>query len=262
MLTVYSQNVWNHFPTSFRNNLIRTLIDDFDADLCAFQECGPETIRVGEASLPSLMRNDYDEVCPEYADRNFTPIFYKRDKFSITDSGYFLFDGMNDCDSKSVTWAVFLDKITGKSFGFVSTHFWWMFESEKDDLQRIENVRQLKEICDTLVEKYSVPVIVCGDINSGVNKPQGEGAYQEMLKKGFSDIRYTAEETTDAFTHHDYPEMNERGNYVKGTMPTGNLDYIFTYGKKKAKAKKFDVMTTQEALNSSDHCPLVAWFEK
>ena len=33
------------------------------------------------------------------------------------------------------------------------------------------------------------------------------------------------------------------------------------YPEKTAEAKKFDVVTSEKALNSSDHCPLVAWLE-
>ena len=103
MITFYSQNVWNYNPSEYRNKLIRSLVSDFDADICSFQECGLTTNRVGECPLPSLMADTYEEVCKEFADRNFTPVFYKKEKFNLIDSGYVLYEGLNDVNSKSIT---------------------------------------------------------------------------------------------------------------------------------------------------------------
>ena len=261
MITFYSQNVWNYNPSEYRNKLIRSLVSDFDADICSFQECGPTTNRVGECPLPSLMADTYEEVCKEFADRNFTPVFYKKEKFNLIDSGYVLYEGLNDVNSKSITWAVLEEKLSSKKFAVISTHFWWMFESEKDNEQRLKNVDQLKAVCDDIIKKYDVLVIIGGDLNNGKNSDQGDRPYRYMLQKNFSDVRITAKETTDEYTHHDYPVLNEEGIYENGPFPVRNLDYIFTYGEKTAEAKKFDVITSQKALNSSDHCPLIAWLE-
>ncbi len=261
MITIYSQNVWNCPPASYRNKLIRSLVSDFDADICMFQECGPFTVRAAEISLPDLMKEIYEEACEQLADRNFTPVYYKRDKFDLVDSGYFLFEGLNDSNSKSVTWAVLKEKSSSVKCAFISTHFWWMFESEKDNEQRLRNVDQLYEICNFIIEKYNVPVIIGGDLNNGKNSDQGEEPYEYMKQKGFNDIRLSAEETTDEYTHHDYPVLNENKIYENGPMPVRNLDYIFTYGDYNIKAKKFNIITSQNALNSSDHCPLIGVFE-
>lgn len=43
-------------------------------------------------------------------------------------------------------------------------------------------------------------------------------------------------------------------------MPMYTIDYIFAYGDG-VKAEKFDIITSQKALNSSDHCPLILNFE-
>lgn len=261
MITFYSQNVWNSFPTSYRNTLISSLISDFDADICVFQECGPKTTRSGEAPLPELLEDTYAEVCPDIADSNYTPVFYKKDKFDVPDSGYFLYDGLNDSNSKSVTWAVLKEKASSVRFAAVSTHFWWMSESEKDNEQRLKNVDQLYELCESVIKKYDVPVIIGGDFNNGKNAEQGDEPYKYMLQKGFCDIRLGADETTDEYTHHDYPILNEDGTFEKGALPKRNLDYIFTYGIYPVKAKKFDVITSQKALDSSDHCPLIGELE-
>ena len=85
-----------------------------------------------------------------------------------------------------------------------------------------------------------------------------------MLKLGFKDVRYSAEETTDEYTYHEYPVLDEKlGIYVNkpDALPSFDLDFMFTYGSDKIKAKKFEILTSEKALNSSDHCPLLGIFE-
>jgi len=261
MITLYSQNVWNAAPAAFRNKLTDSIIRRVNPDVCAFQECGPYSIRTGEAPLPELISDLYTEVCPELSEENYTAVFYKKDKFSLLDSGYFLYDGFNDANSKSVCWGLLEEKETGIRFVLASTHFWWKIDSEQDFLQRIENANQLKAFCDEITAKYQVPVIIGGDFNNGKNSEQGDEPYQYMLKQGFCDIRLTAEETTDEYTHHDYPKLMEDGTYLCPTMPERNIDYIFTYGKNAPMAKRFEILTDEISLTSSDHCPLIGYFE-
>ena len=154
MIILYSHNIWNFNPAGYRNTLTRSMISDFAPDVCTFQECGPQSCRVGNPDIVSLMSDVYSEATPEFADVNYTPVFYKKEKFNLVDKGYLVYDGLNDVNSKSVTWAVLEDKETKKKYAFASTHFWWMFESEKDNEQRLKNVDQLKAVCDDIIKKY------------------------------------------------------------------------------------------------------------
>lgn len=260
-MILYDQNIWNYNPCHYRNKLIRELVTDFNADVCTFQECGPATNRVGDAPIPVLMSDEYTEVCPELAHKNFTPVFYKTEKYNLIDSGYLLYDGINDCDSKGVTWAVLEDKETSKRIAVASTHFYWQPGKEEYNQQRLQNAEQLKEVCESIIAKYDVPVIIGGDFNNGTNAEQGDEPYHKMLKDGFIDIRKSADETTDMLTHHEYPTLTDNGVYTKAPMPKITLDHIFIYGNSGIKAKKFDVITSEKALCSSDHCPLIGIFE-
>ena len=172
--------------------------------------------------MPELMQDVYTEAHPEVKDVNYTPVFYKADKDSLLDSGYFLYDGLNDANSKSVTWAVLEEKATGKQVVVASTHLWWMFDSEKDNQQRLQNVAQLKAFCDKMV----------------------------------------AEETTDMPTCvDDYPvELPDKTAAIR-RMPEFAIDYIFTYNIENLKAKKFDVLTHEDARRSSDHSPVLGILE-
>ena len=154
-MKVYSQNIWNHNPVEYRNSLVYSLVLQNDADICMFQECGPATNRTGSAAISEIMKYEYTEVCPEKASMNFTPVYFKTEKFNLIDSGYYLYTGLNDVNSKSVTWAVLEEKETDRRFAAISTHFWWKYDSEIDNQQRIQNARELKDICDQIIEKLN-----------------------------------------------------------------------------------------------------------
>lgn len=261
MIVLYDQNIWNHLPAN-RNRLVRDLVTKFDADFCTFQECGPDTNRVGPEPMYDLMSDVYEEICKDKSDISYTAVFYKKDKYHVLDSGFHIYTGMNDCNSKTVTWGVFEDK-DSKKVAVISTHFWWMDEKKEDEEQRIQNAVELQQICRNILSKYNIPILIGGDLNNGKGTSLGDLPYRTMLQKGFVDIRLTADETTDSYTALDncYPVLNENGVFVpNGSVPCVTIDYIFTYGAE-IKAKKFDVITTPEAMSSSDHCPLVAYFE-
>lgn len=264
MIKLYSQNVWNVLPIDNRSVLVRQMVEEFDADFCAFQECGPNTSRTGKTPLPVLMSDKYAEVCPEKAGVNYTPVFYKKDKYNVIEAAYHVYTGFNDVNSKTLTWGVFEDKQTGDKLAFMSTHFWFKARGDIDTEQRIQNARELKEACDYIIEKYNIPVVASGDFNNGRGSETGEKPYQFMIEQGFKDIRHCAEETTDMFTYHEYPVLDPvKGIYVNkpDALPAFDLDFIFIYGPDKIKAKKFEVITSEVALNSSDHCPLQGTFE-
>ncbi len=263
-MKIYCQNIWNANPCAFRNRKVRKLVREFDADVCFFQECGPETNRIGdgEAPIPELMQDVYTEAHPEVKDINFTPVFYKTEKYNLLDSGYFLYDGLNDANSKSVTWAVLEEKESGKKVIVASTHLWWMAESEKDNQQRLQNVAQLKAFCDEMVEKTGLPIIVGGDFNNGNGSVQGDEPYFKMLEDGFCDIRQVATETTDTPTcGNDYPVALPDNTAAIRKMPEYTIDYIFTYNGENLKPTLFDVLVQEEARQSSDHSPLIGIIE-
>ncbi len=263
-MKIYCQNIWSNNPCAPRNRIVRELVREVDADVCFFQECGPETNRVGDGESPiaQLMNDCYREAYPEASDVNYTPVFYKKDKFNLIDSGYFLYDGLNDANSKSVTWAVLEEKETVKRFVVASTHLWWMYDSEKDNLQRLQNVAQLKQFCDDMVSKTGLPIIIGGDFNNGKGSLQGDEPYHTMLKEGFCDIRLVADETSDEPTCGEhYPKVLSAQSVEPRNHSQYTIDYIFTYNSKKLKAKKFDVLTSEAARKSSDHSPLLGVIE-
>ena len=129
-MKIYNQNIWGNFSSpeqciANRNVLIKELIYEYNPDFCCFQECNPYTSRSGDTPIQDLLSKDFDEVSAKHSERNYTPIFYKRSEFNVKDCGYFPFKGLNDLNSKSVTWGVFEEKTNKKTIAVISTHFWW-----------------------------------------------------------------------------------------------------------------------------------------
>ena len=103
---------------------------------------------------------------------NFTPIFYNPEKVELikadfvpygerNEEGYHLVDKSrgysgyymmhNDYFSKSLTWAVFKDKATGKQFGVISTHFWYDGGTDGNNA-RIENARVVNATAQSMLQ--------------------------------------------------------------------------------------------------------------
>jgi endonuclease/exonuclease/phosphatase family metal-dependent hydrolase len=209
-------------------------------------------------AIQKIIAEKYAEACSEHAHENFTPVFYKKDRFEELDGGFVPFDGLNDINSKSITWGLFEDKNDGKRLAVVSTHFWWKATGEVDDLQRIDNAKKVKEICDSIIERYGeIPVIVSGDFNSSMTRP----GYIAMVENGFTDARFVAKNSTKCPTLHAYPILNDEGIYVPdGGAPYVTIDFVFTYGKKPV-VTEFSVLADDRARTTSDHCPVVAKFD-
>ena len=264
MIRLYNQNILGNMPKEVkvanRNSLIADMIAEYRPDFCSFQECNPKTSRVGDTNMVALIAEQYAEACGDHAHENFTPVFYLKERFRQLDGGFLLYEGLNDGRSKSITWALFYDKREDRRLAVVSTHFWWKHRGDEDNEQREENARALGRLCREIFEKYDVPIIVSGDLNSGYVSEQGPRGYEMMLKEGFVDVRGIAEESTDSHTIHSYPKLSEAGVYTPGGKPYGTIDYVFTYGKD-ISVTKFAVLADDRARTSSDHCPLVVDFD-
>ena len=262
MICIYSQNIWGNMPKeariSNRNDLIKDIIFEIEPDFCNFQECNPKTSRAVDNAIQKIIAEKYAEACSEHAHENFTPVFYKKDRFTELDSGFVPFDGLNDINSKSITWGLFEDKNDKTRIAVVSTHFWWKAVDAIDHEQRVANAGQLKGVCDMIIGKYGeIPIIVSGDFNSSMNKP----GYMAMIQNGFIDVRFTAKASTDCHTLHEYPVLTDAGVYVPyESAPNKTIDYVFTYGKS-VEATSFKVLADARALTTSDHCPILVDFE-
>ena len=106
-------------------------------------------------------------------------------------------------------------------FGMFSTDFWFMEKDETDAQQRRENAQVLCAVVKQIKEKYNIPVLAAGDLNSAEATGQTLAGYED--------------------------------NY-------GTLDNVFAYNENVFEMESFDVLTHREAMLSSDHCPVIVEF--
>ena len=260
-ITLYGQNIWGNMAKteciSNRNGCIRDMIVAYDADICCFQECNPRTSRAGDTAIELLLQDTYEEVPTEAGKNNYTPVFYRRDRFTVVESGFTAYEGLNDVGSKSITWAVMEEKESGVRFGICSTHFWWKSTGEVDNAQRLENAAVLLARINDLKERYDIPVFATGDLNCGKNASQGEEPCQ-WLQERLLDVRRYADETTDALTHHAYPWRDEHNVYHARLIPQKSiLDHFFVSEHPNVHLNRFSVDNSAVALTSSDHSPMI-----
>ncbi|MBQ7348088.1 MAG: hypothetical protein IJW55_09980 [Clostridia bacterium] len=196
-LNVYGWANTSHNTTvALRQPYQVSLLKSYDADILAFQEFSNSTekgtVRYrSESFLADLAELGYSEVGDgtllNTDGANFTPLFYKKDTLTVVDCGYLLYSGINDVNSKSVTWAVFSDQ-NGDRFIAMSTHFMWNdttgslvtrtedmtdeqysdLVDEAADVLRQQNAKELLALLSEIREEYGdLGVVIGGDMNTG-----------------------------------------------------------------------------------------------
>ena len=262
-IVIYNQNIWGcthgNDVIANRCRLISKLADYHDADIIAFQECSKAARDITDGNICALLSPSYKEVRHNADGNNFTPIFYKTERFDVIESGYILYERQRPTNSKSITFAVFTEKESGVKFALLSAHFWWKTETLEDEEIRFYNAQLLSKKATELKEKYDIPVFLMGDFNCGFGSSSGLIPYL-YLKEKFLDVREIAPVSTDEMTHHDCPRRDFNGDYTahNRTESERTLDHIFVTTHKNVAIDSFEVDTSDEAYSSSDHFPLIA----
>lgn len=239
-----------------RMALLKTVFCEYAPDIIVCQESGPKW-RSNEGFLCNILWSaGYREVRIEkILNDNYTPVFYKADHLKLIDSGYHLFSGVNNSNSKSITWAVFNDTLHNQKVGTFSTHFYWT----NDEIGRETRIRNAKELSGLMKEIHMMHgclIVGGGDINCTFFDPP----YQILIENGFIDCHASAKRHTNIGTLHDkalfdeslgilngYDDVDRTGNYAKHV-----IDFLFTYGEK-ADVVLHDIIADEESLIGTDH---------
>ena len=272
-------------PKELRQQMQAELISEYAPDLIGFQEY---SVRYHTGMTPLLTEVGYTEVDAYHTETdskgrkiNCTPLFYREDSLSLLDKGFHMYTetmpdpanegktlNINDARSKSITWAVFEEKQTGKRFIAVSTHFmynaWWLTREQVRAVrtQNAEDLLAVVEKIKTKGEYAELPVIMGGDLNGR----QGE-AFLDTLKAGGMEWLYELSPVkNDSSGIHEYALYDkETGELVKCVDPVEDpyrtIDYVFVHKGTKADSvsiSAYIAITDKNALLSSDHCPRFA----
>ena len=172
-------------------------------------------------------------------------VFYRRDRLALKDSGNFWLSDTPDVPGsitwghpypRMVTWALFEDKATHRSFYYYNTHLPYQ---EQDEPARVKGG---KEILGRLAKlPTNAPFILTGDLNTDASSPT-----YALLTNELVDTRAVAAKVEGPEkTFHNFT-----GN------PTERIDFILERG---FMPTRFATLTTQkDGRYPSDHFPVVA----
>lgn len=220
-------------------------IEAMDCDIMGFLEvCDSIAGRVGDAGLPQelekrglnyswlTLSNTRPSLPYEGAYNNTQSIVWKLDKYDCLDwginwlGGYFdknrIIKGLQGDATKSVTWAKFKEKSTGKEFYvMVAT----TNGASNADLNRC-NCENLIKIADEIVVSDGKPSVILGNFYMQDNTP----GYTEVLSQSrWFDVYARLKEET-LLPESEVNNKNTRNNATGEKMGGGRPDYIFVDG--------------------------------
>lgn len=247
---VMSSNILFDKTLESRLPLIAEYYRASDADMIGMQEVN----RVGTALFETL-GDIYAPVCLRHPNDKhcFTPILYRRDRFELIEGGSQLYRSRGT-DTKSMAWAVLLDKRSGKKLALINSHGSLILKSYnleatnavEGEMWRVDNVCQMLEKKDELREKYgaALPVFVTGDFNA---HPESESIVN--MKKVLPDSAdvATVSATTGINSFHGVPGRP----CAEGTP----IDFVFVTADA-IQVLVHNIPTDGESTAISDHCPV------
>jgi len=201
-----------------RKEKVAKVISSNEVDVVGLQEPWLEQIQDLQKLLPKYnwfgwgrdKGNDEGE---------FTPIFYKKDKFTVLDKGIFWLSltpeiaGSKDWDARfprMVVWGHFKDKRDGKEFYFFNTHM-------GGEEARVEGAKILRRKIDQMT--HGLPVVVTGDFNATPDSTPYSIMVNEEYKVTIEDAFEVAQRKND----EKYTNYLFDGN----DKDLKRIDYIF-----------------------------------
>ncbi len=196
------------------------------------------------------------EAMPEYAyvgigrdadgGGEASPVFYKKDKYEVLDSGTFWLSKTPERPSRG--WDAMLNRVCTYAVlrdvesGFIYAHFNAHFD-HLGVIARLESVSvvadKISRICNTF------PAVFTGDLNDY----EGGDMYDRVLSAGFRDTKALAAKADDKPTFHGYSDLVEKEDPI---------DFIFV-NSMATSVESYAVDTTlYNGIYASDHHPVVS----
>lgn len=227
---------------------------------------------IGGQEVSSLMADLLKEHCHsaglEYTLiwGRFTPILYRAEKIELLDSEFGTYPEMmegyagsfNDVKSKAWNLGVFREKASGKVFVFATTHLWWKKEGSSElgriyqphsDKARELQIAILADKIEQYRKKYSCPVVLVGDLNTGYCSK----AVEYLLGKGYRHAYHIATEyAEESVGYHACTNTGYEKAYSKAPFENA-IDHIYLLGEQSGAVKRFERYSPEYYLPISDH---------
>ncbi len=230
-----------YLPIEIREEIFFAALDYYKPTVVGLQELSPAWYNAIENNYHDFERWELLKfVNPNRADGElvFSTVMYRKDLYTLTDSGMSFFSKNNNARGHCYTWAVLKEITTEREFCFVSTHW--------DGTGREHGFLQSREFTDFVnLMQQSYPVFTTGDFNSNELSPE---LIEFLENSGSSDAKQAA-----------LQQMNNVGswhNLTKDNLSWGSCDHITST--KESTVLKFQTLYENEIIWGSDHCWLIA----
>lgn len=227
-----------------RQALVRDIIKKYDPDTFGIQEAHYGWMRYIANQFRDIYA--YVGVGKDDGERQgeFSPVFYKKDRFEVVEDGNFWLSetpdepslGWDGAENRTCAYAVLRDKKTGKLSAHFNTHLDHIGVTAQN-----EGARLIMRKADTL---GNIPIVLMGDFNV---TPDSQ-VYKIILDAGFYDARSVAGIADNINTFHWFGRSSKM------------IDFVFV--KNGVKVKKLKTATDMiDGRYPSDHYPVVAEVE-
>ncbi|MEK6480689.1 endonuclease/exonuclease/phosphatase family protein [Catalinimonas sp. 4WD22] len=233
----------------YRKEMVASTIKFHEADLLGLQEALEHQVKYLDSALAEM---DWVGVGRDNgkSQGEFSPVFYNRDKFELTDWGTFWLSETPDDISvgwdaalpRIATWTQLVQKSSGDTVYYFNTHFDHRGEQAREESARL--IRQ--KITDIAGD---APVVVTGDFNATPDS----APYAAMTEGEDMDDAY---ELT-VLPHHG-PSSSFSGFLVNEPLQENRrIDYVFV--SPNVEVLKHAILTdSRDNSYPSDHLPVIA----
>lgn len=250
-------NIWGDYfdnPVASRAPAFMEAFERYQPDILGLQEC---TANWHTSQLFTALDANYNIIAQfEGIEINHVPLFYKKDRFELLESGFHHYTRTPD-HSKAYTYGVFKSIANSQVFAVYNTHFWWKNGSEHDAI-RMSNAAELVASMEEIHTRYACPVFALGDLNCT--------KYAEPLRFMAEHNIIRLHSMADAFTkkssHHGNPVRGSDGLF-HGRAPKNSdaksIDHIVGLCSNSEYAVlNYQLSLEQPLLDASDHSPVYA----
>lgn len=272
----------NAAPFINRSEMYRRLVEELRPDVVGMEEC---TVNWRKWLDEYVFNDSYEGVGEaRTSGGEANPIYYRKDKFELVDSGTFwlsdtpdkvgsMLQGVNY--PRICTWVILKDKATGVQFAHMNTH---LDHNGNNDSTTGNNIRkaQMAVIVKFAAEKFGdMPQFLSGDLNNRRTTSKGEiYALYKMItgekavkeedgttyKMSLADSRLNAAVTVDEnHTATMTKYYDETGASYEPTREP--IDYVF-YNPANTEALTYETfLVSEDGLWISDHLPVFTTFK-
>ncbi|MCQ2428488.1 MAG: hypothetical protein MJ137_08890 [Clostridia bacterium] len=230
-------------------------------DVIGMQECNSS----GHSGLTAGLGSVYALACNKIGSTSstcYTPFLYLKDKYELVESGSKLFNKRwTETNTKTFAWIVLKNKETGQLSAYINGH-WSLILGSYDTVKvfgvkmtdsvegrqwREDNTREVLEKKDELRKKYgdALPVVVMGDMNANASS-NSVITFSGIMSNSLNVSK--GDKTTGINSFHSNPgQKPPSGTPIDILMVTGDVIDVYRH----------EIVTTDTALASSDHCQVV-----